>query len=147
MSQNSPSQIVNAPVHNLNQLIKSKKDIYNMLSKQYCLPKFHSKAINRIYLDQYSYDPIPIFTIPRDKVKISFVLFRRKTSEELWEELEKFLKNKSQKPTGMTLTTLPDLQWLQDVIFTIDPTNECGLFQPQVSIQNTFHRSINPVYD
>ena len=69
MNSNPNPLVVNAPISNLNQLIKLKKDIYNMLSKQYYLPKFHSKAITRSYLDQYSYHPISIFTMPREKFK------------------------------------------------------------------------------
>ena len=144
MDSNPNPLVVNAPISNLNQLIKSKKDIYNMLSKQYYLPKFHSKAITRSYLHQYSYHPISIF-MPREKIKIAFVVFRRKNSVGLWQQLEKFLKAKDQHPTGMSLETLPDLQWLQDVIFSIDPNNECWLFQPPASLENTIHRSINPM--
>ena len=54
MNQNSQFQVVNAPLDNLNQLIKSKRNIYNMLSKEYYLPKFTSRAITRAYLEQYS---------------------------------------------------------------------------------------------
>ena len=70
--------------------------------------------------------------MPREKIKISFVVFRRKTSEELWQELEKFLISKGQNSTRMSLESLPDLQWLQGVIYGIDPNNECGLLQRQI---------------
>ena len=55
-----------------------------------------------------------------------------------------FLFSKDPHP-GMSLETLPDLQWLEDVIFNIDPNNECGLFQPPALLENTMHKSINPM--
>ena len=41
--------------------IKSKAQLYNLLSSLYYLPDPSSKAVTRDYLLNYTYDPIPTF--------------------------------------------------------------------------------------
>ena len=125
------------------KIIKNKKHFYDLLAEAYYLPTYTSKAITKEYLFMYSMSPIPIYVAKKTEVVHHHYTDRKFTSIELLEKLEELLKSKKLNPTGLNMLTLPDQEWLCNIILTIDPEDPYGLLQRKISEQNSFTLKVN----
>lgn len=108
------------PVHAVNKLLPSKRELYDILSHsdQYSLqlPKFGSKTITIQYLLQVANGTY--FAIRKQdykEVKIRSAL----NKIDYYAEVMKTVPN-----LGFGIDNLPDKKWLRDVLFSINPQHQ-----------------------
>lgn len=106
-------------LRDLNQRLGSLDDFYNRLSlKGLFLPKREKGCITSNYLlgvltGKY-------FSIPRERVRIGFVLVKA-SKIDLYGMLQTHLIGKD---LGFKITQLPDREWLESVLFSLDPNHK-----------------------
>lgn len=123
--------------------IKAKDQLYDVLSKRYYLPDRNSKASNKEYLIKYTLSPIPIFVMEKDKVTHHNYRYRKYNSYELLELLENSLKKKKKLPTGLTLHTIPNVEWLKNAILSLEPEDPFELLAPKKEEKATYQIQVN----
>jgi hypothetical protein len=130
----------------LNQFTKTKRQLYDILAKQYYLPDFATKAITREYLIHYVEKDIRIFTTANKTTTRHHIRFRKFNNMELLDMLEEILKNQKLLKTGLTESTLPDKSWLVNAILSLDPVDSKGLLGPKRPHNMEFKLEINDAY-
>ena len=107
----------------LNNKLPNLRTLYDILTdnKGYFLPKFHSKAWTLDYLLKVVGDQ-KIFKINRNLITKPPMVKQRKTVEELVEIINNLLKTKSLE-LGFSYDNQPDINWLIDVLFYLEPKN------------------------
>ena len=143
MQDESQPKEFNTSIGKINNILKSNKQVHKMLSKFYYLPPLSSRAINKEYLMYYSMILIPIFSIALANTKIAWAEDCRKSAEELLKVLEGILIEQKLPPTGLDIDTLPNLEWLFNVIHTLDPQDLHKTFNQTIPLEQTLTRSLN----
>lgn len=115
----------------VNKFIRTKFHTYEILSKVYYLPDFKSKAITKEYLQNYCLDPIPIFVVRRDEIIMHHPRFNNHTALELLEFLQKMVETKKSKPLGLDSDSLPNKEWMINLLMFLDPTDPHGVLKPK----------------
>ncbi len=122
---------------------RKKFQLYNVLSKLYYLPEFNSKAVTREYLIYYTVPLIPIFVMKKEEVTRHHFPFRKHTSAELLEFLDKILSQQNLPPTGLTVLSLPDQEWLRNAILHVDPSDPYKLLATNKEKEEPFTLEVN----
>ncbi len=130
-------------VNDVNSKIKTKLQLYNILSKKYYLPKLSSKAITKRYLMKYTENPIPVYTICREGMIGHNFRINKYDGLVLLEKLEQLLEAKRMKSTGMDLLTVPDKEWMMNAILNLDPSDPYGLLDPAKNFRPSFEIEVN----
>ena len=105
------------PISVLNQMIHNVENFHMALTHQgWYLPPYNRGWITFEYLWKVFNEEC--FRVKRDQVKRG-VTFKKVTKIGLYQELTKNIQN-----LGFTSEKLPDMQWMIDVLNTIDPRNK-----------------------
>lgn len=115
----------------LNGIFGNRSDAYNFVSFVYYLPPFEYKGLTKEYLEELVKEPCPYFKIEKEKIHPQHVHYRKHTASFLLSHLEDFLFSANFKPTGFLTSDPPPLQWLYDVILSLEPEDILGLLSPQ----------------
>ena len=127
--------------------IKSKTQLYNILSTLYYLPDPSSKAVTRDYLLNYTYEPIPIFVMKKQEIIHHHYPYRKYSSAELLEILEDLLKSQKKNPTGLSIMNLPDQDWLRNAILHLDPKDPYHILKKEKAISgDDLNLTVNQEY-
>jgi hypothetical protein len=122
---------------------------YEELSQIYFLPERNSKAINKDYLDKYyifNQNQPSIFMLKRSEMTmIKPMPFNSELNAmDLLNKLKELLKLRKLPDPGMTINTLPDMNWFGVVFRHLDPNDNFKVFVKSISYQDTIMRSVNP---
>src|SRR5438105_3629239 len=120
----------NLNISTINIFIRKKKDIYATLSSVYYLPSITSKACSKQWLKELSKEDCTYFKIRNEEIRPVFIEIHRYDAFSLLQYLENLLKNKKLPSTGLTATTLPNIEWLHTVILAMEPEDRLKLKQP-----------------
>jgi hypothetical protein len=133
-------------ITSLNEILKSKKEIYDILSEKYFLPNYQSKAINKDYLKKYMIQGTAILKIERSTMKNVYIAKMRQglSINEILEKFDAFLHQKSLPPTGFTPGCNPDTEWLLKIIKLADPEDTMGIFSASLPFESTITRELDP---
>ena len=102
--------------HKLSRLVLNKSVLYEILSEDYILLGINSHACTNEYLEEYTLDQQKIFTCEALGTHVYQSRYYTGNCLTLVSSLEKILKLKKMKPTGMSPLALPDDSWLIPVI-------------------------------
>jgi len=141
MNNNEVSQIT---LQNLKSKIKTKDHLYGFLSQIYRLPSLTCKGVTVNYLKAYLELSCPVFRIYRKDFHPPYVAVKHFTISEIFLHVEELLKMKKEKPTGMTLTNLPDMEWILGVYHFLSPSDEMNLFPRSVRPESQIQLKIDP---
>ncbi len=130
-------------INEASQYAKKKGQMYNLLANLYYLPDYNSKAITKEYLFQYVLSPLGIFVMKKEHVIHHHYAYRKYSSNELLEILEQLLKTKGKNPTGLTINTLPDQDWLRNAILHVDPDDPYFLLKKKVEEDEKYTIEVN----
>lgn len=110
--------------------ISSLKDAHLLVNSVYYIPSLTSRAINKNYLVDLlkNEETCPVFRISRNEVKLAINHVAPYNCEELLNILENILLSKGFKSSGLTIHTLPNKDWLLNMIYTLDPIDSMNLF-------------------
>lgn len=103
--------------------IKNKAQLYDVLAKIYYLPDQTCRAITKDYLLNYVQKDPQILMVPRKTLIHHHFRFQKYSAPELLELLDKLLKSKGLKPSGLNMTTIPNVEWLMNTIMHVDPSD------------------------
>ena len=124
MSEQENQRLISQHVTLLNSFIPNLKTLYEILCSgtfNFYLPKFNTLCINKEYL--MNLQKRAVFVLTNEEIK---EFCNKKiiaiTRLELFQELDKYCNNKK---IGLSFhtETLPDKDWMINVLFTIDPEN------------------------
>lgn len=121
--------------------IRNKANLYDFLATTNYLPQKAQKPLVKSI-----YKNIHFISMEKDEVVHHSYRYRKYTSSELLEILEKLLAEKKLKPTGLTIGTLPDQDWLLNAILHVDPTDKHELIGPKKETKINYVLEINPEY-
>ena len=127
----------------LSTKIKTKFQLYGILSKSYYLPEFKSRSINRGYLIKYCLINIPIFSIKKEEIVHHNFRYRKLNSVELLDLLEKALASKNLKPTCFDMYNLPDQVWMKNILLHLDKNDPHSLLSPAPLEENNFKLEVS----
>lgn len=136
--------IISADINLLNQFIKDKKDLYELLSTKsgYILPRLDSKCITKIYLQGIL---VGQFWAPHYKQfspsrSLSLILPKRR--EDLMNILKELIP--AEKKLGFDMFSLPDKRWLIDCIHSLSANHQIftGREEDQAVLQRQIRKGI-----
>jgi hypothetical protein len=141
--------MIKIDITELNKRLGNKHEAYADASKLYYLPDFTSKAINVEFLKQIFYldESNPsIFAIPREKLILHDLppLRVELSVMRLLEKLEDILDELEMPSTGMSISSLPNEEWILRAIMFVDPDNKFQVFGKKIPLEATIYREINP---
>lgn len=128
----------------LHSKVKSRLNLYEVLSQKYRLPAYTSRAITAPYLLAYCESPCRIFRITRKDFQPPYIVTKHVTAVELWKAIEGLLKAKNQLPLGLEEGKLPDFEWLVGVYFFLSQNDELKLFPKYKRNENMVTRVLDP---
>jgi len=131
-------------LQNIKNKIKSKKHLYEFISQVYQLPSLHCKANTIPYLKSYLSDPCPFFRILRTNFHPPYLSVKHFTVPELLSKVEQLLVRKGEKPTGMSSTKLPDMEWLLGVYHFLSPNDEMNMFPRSIKPESQVQLKLDP---
>lgn len=131
--------MVEQSLANLNQYLGSRREAYNFASLVYYLPSYESKCCNMSYLNAIVSDPCPYFKIEKTKINPQNISYRKYDSTYLLNFLEDYLFSLGKEPTGFSSLDPPNIQWLYDVILSLQPQDPLGLLK--ASPQDLTHQA------
>jgi hypothetical protein len=140
----NPIKSTNVSISDLNVVIGSVREAYNVLSTLYYLPAITSKAISKPYLQALFIEDSNILEVPR-KITNHHISFQGNNVCDMLEKLEDFLKANNHPPTGLDVDHLPDYRWLYNVCLHYDPNNTMNIVRSYTPTQQTITRNINPL--
>lgn len=115
----------------INNYFGTRSEAYQFASLVYYLPCYEYKGLTKEYLEQFIQEPCPFFKIEKDKIHPQYVHYRKYSAATLLAHLEDYLFSENLKPTGFPSSDPPPLQWLYDVLLSLEPNDPLNLLSPQ----------------
>ena len=141
----------NLSVSQLNLFFNTHCQIYNSINQIYFLPDFSSKAIHMPYLEKIQKlnpgNPEILAIERKDMQNMVVNKFNKQyDASVLLKILDTICEEKGLPKTGLSLITLPNVQWLLKVTNDINPEDAYKVFAEKISLSDTIERNINPKY-
>ena len=123
--------------------VKNKSQLYDILSKIYYLPDLSSRAATKEYFLKYVYKEPQIFMLKRKEITQHHFRYYKFNALELLEILNKMLKEKNLKPSGLDGSALPNIDWLMNAIVSLDGSDPHELLQPKKEEKTSYQIEVS----
>lgn len=110
-------------IDKVNLKFGTRRALYNIAAQKWFLPDFNCGGLTKKYIKNMLVKNSDFFRVKRSDVVPVFLTIRLKTIPELLKIVEEILDSRGLPPTGFDGEHLPNLSWIETILFYLNPDN------------------------